>query len=127
MPRRETAGQDGMQLRAEFAVELFGLELGVDGFRLVLARRWALSIGANAAQARDHSFKRAFQLLAIANQALMFGPFDFQLRAADVERAVQGETKGFQRLYGNRDSSDASPEMVSCGLATAEASWRSLA
>ena len=35
-----------MQLRAEFAVELFGLELGVDGFRLVLARHWALSIGA---------------------------------------------------------------------------------
>ena len=55
-----------MQRRAKFAVELFGLELGVDGFRLVLARHWALSIGANAAQARDHCFKRAFQLLAIA-------------------------------------------------------------
>ena len=54
-----------MQRRAEFAVEVFGLELGVDGFRLVLARRWALSIGANAAKARDSSCKRAFQLLAI--------------------------------------------------------------
>ena len=55
-----------MQLRAEFAVELFGLELGVDGFRLVLARHRALSIDAKPAHARDHSSKRAFQLLAIA-------------------------------------------------------------
>ena len=55
-----------MQRRAKFTVELFGLELGVDGFRLVLARHRALSIDANAAQARDHSSKGAFQLLTIA-------------------------------------------------------------
>ena len=37
-----------MQRRAELAVELLGLELGVDGFRLVLARQRALSVGASA-------------------------------------------------------------------------------
>ena len=54
-----------MQLRAKFAVELFGFELGVDGLRLVLARHWTLSIGAKATQPRNPSSKRAFQLLAI--------------------------------------------------------------
>ena len=32
----------------------------------VKGRQWDYPFGANAAQARDHGFKRAFQLLAIA-------------------------------------------------------------
>ena len=50
-----------MQRRAELAVELLGLELGVDGLGLVLARLRALRVGARA-RPLDHRLERAFEL-----------------------------------------------------------------
>ena len=47
-PRRELAGKHGVQRRAELAVELLGLELGVDGLGLVLARLRTLRVGARS-------------------------------------------------------------------------------
>ena len=63
--RRELASKQGVQRRAELAVELLGLELRVDGLSLVLARLRALRVGARAGPL-DHCLERVFELNPVA-------------------------------------------------------------
>jgi hypothetical protein len=70
---------------------------------------------------RLNRLRLSLQMLAFPRELLRFLLFDFKLRAADVEGPIEREP---ERLQGNTDASDASPEMVSWGVETAALSWR---
>ena len=104
-PGLQLPGGDGMQRRAELAVELFSLELGVDGFRLVLAGLRALGVRARRARPFEHRLERAFELDPAALGGEHVGDPDVSaaLRRSDAEGPLRLSMSARRQQNGNRE------------------------